>query len=226
MQTPEISISSELDPSPLPRPVLQASPFTRPVFSSCRDIPALSMPQDDQFAQYLYQSHHIATPRSSPPNDPPELVLEVPSDSDSSRRQSHVSCTPSDYSQFTMSPSPSCIISSSPSTCRFSQPREELSVPHGRRRRASHGELSSSPSDKSPSPCTLPGLLDIPTARSRGASLPGSIDAEELYRLRNFSTKGKTVINRGDSFKSRSRTSINSRRSRYCFSLYLFILFT
>jgi len=33
---------------------------------------------------------------------------------------------------------------------------------------------------------------------------------EDLYRLRNFSTRGKKVINKGDSFKSKSRTSICS----------------
>ena len=175
------------------------------------------MPDDDPFAQYLYQSHHIATPRSSPPLiDPPELVLEVPSDSDSSRRPSHASCAPSEYSQFTMSPSPSCIMSRYPSA-RLSQPKEELSLPNGRRRRASHGELSSSPSDLSPYPCPMHELLGVPISRSRGSSLPGTIDPDELYRLRNFSIKGKKVINRGDSFKSRSRTSINSRRSRYTF---------
>ena len=62
-------------------------------------------------------------------------------------------------------------------------------------------------------------LLLIPTrGRSRGASLPGTmdnVDQEEIYRLRNFATSGKgKVINRGDSLKSRSNLSINSAASR------------
>lgn len=40
------------------------------------------------------------------------------------------------------------------------------------------------------------------------------MDDEQIYTLRNFQMKGKRVINRGDSVKSRSRTSLNSRRSR------------
>ena len=42
----------------------------------------------------------------------------------------------------------------------------------------------------------------------------GNIDDEQLYTLRNFQKKGSKVINRGDSVKSRSRTSLNSRKSR------------
>ena len=41
----------------------------------------------------------------------------------------------------------------------------------------------------------------------------GNIDDEQLYTLRNFQKKGSKVINRGDSVKSRSRTSLNSRKS-------------
>ena len=43
----------------------------------------------------------------------------------------------------------------------------------------------------------------------------GNIDDEQLYTLRNFQKKGSKVINRGDSVKSRSRTSLNSRKSRW-----------
>ena len=47
---------------------------------------------DDTFAQYYYQSRHIASPRPSPPASPyPEVVLEIPSDSESSRRPSQFS---------------------------------------------------------------------------------------------------------------------------------------
>ena len=166
------------------------------------------VPEDDQFAQYLYQSHHIANPYQ-PAIEPPELVLEVPSDSDSSRRPSQA---PSEYSQFTMSPSPSCNISPAHSNRSLYQ-ADELFVAARKGRRASHGELASM--SQSPSSGFSPSLLGIPSTRLRGASLPGDIEVEELYRLRNFSIKGRKVINRGDSFKSRSRTSLNSRRSRY-----------
>ena len=43
----------------------------------------------------------------------------------------------------------------------------------------------------------------------------GNIDQQQLYTLRNFKLKGKKIINRGDSVKSRSRTSLNSRISRW-----------
>jgi len=56
-------------------------------------------------------------------------------------------------------------------------------------------------------------LLGVPNSRQRGDSLPGNIEDEQLYTLRNFRVKGSKVINRGDSVKSRSRTSLNSRRS-------------
>lgn len=204
-QEHEVSLSHTTPSSPgRTIPGLDCAPAPA---SPCHTIPTLAMPgqddEDDQFAEYLYQSRHIATPRSSPPPpNTPHLVFEVPSDTESSRR-------PSQYSQLSISPSPSSFISPSPS-CGFSQ---GLSLPKERRRRASHGELSSSPSDNSPSPFPIQDLLGVPVSRPRGASLPGTIDPAELYRLRNFSLQGKKVINRGDSYKSRSRTSINSRRS-------------
>ena len=143
----------------------------------------------DTFAQYYYHSRHIASPRPTPPHSPyPEVVLEVPSDSDSSRRTS----------QFSSS---------------------AMSGLSGRRRASHCGELASLT------------LLGVPTFRQRGDSLPGNsslstaglifrtvvgnIDDQQLYTLRNFQMKGKKVINRGDSVKSRSKTSLNSRRSRW-----------
>ena len=61
-------------------------------------------------------------------------------------------------------------------------------------------------------------LLLLPTrGRSRGASLPGNmndVQQEDIYRLRNFDTSGKKVINRGDSVRSKSRVSLNSAASR------------
>lgn len=150
---------------------------------------------NDTFAQFYYHSRHIASPRPSPPaspshvangQQPPEVVLEIPSDSDSSRRPSQA---PSDYSQFSVSITPS----PTPSNQSFSRSR----------RRASHsGELA-----------TEVSLLGVPSSRQRGDSLPGNIDDDQLYTLRNFHLKGSKVINRGDSVKSRSRTSLNSRRS-------------
>ena len=51
--------------------------------------------------------------------------------------------------------------------------------------------------------------------------IPGNMDDEQIYTLRNFQMKGKRVINRGDSVKSRSRTSLNSRRSRLAFVYFM-----
>ena len=61
-------------------------------------------------------------------------------------------------------------------------------------------------------------LLPPNRGRSRGASLPGNmedVNQEDIYRLRNFATSGKKVINRGDSIKASSRSNINSAGSRY-----------
>lgn len=57
--------------------------------------------------------------------------------------------------------------------------------------------------------------LGVPQPRSRGVSLPGNMDigADDIYRLRNFSMAGRKVVNRGDSLKARSNTSINSTGS-------------
>ena len=62
-------------------------------------------------------------------------------------------------------------------------------------------------------------LLPPNRGRSRGASLPGNmedVNQEDIYRLRNFKTSGKKVINRGDSLKATSRSilNINSAGSR------------
>ena len=61
-------------------------------------------------------------------------------------------------------------------------------------------------------------VLLLPTrGRSRGASLPGNmndVQQEDIYRLRNFATSGKKVINRGDSVRSKSRVSLTSAASR------------
>ena len=130
----------------------------------------------------------------------PEVILEIPSDSDSSRRVSRCSMTLSD-----MSPSPS--ISASPSFMKFKQPAQALSSRPSRR--ASHaGDSHNRP--------TLGSLLSVPEPKERKNSLPITIQTEELYMLRSFSIEGKKVINMGDSIRSRreSRTSVSSRGSR------------
>ena len=151
------------------------------------------------------------------------LCAEIPSDSDSSRRPSAASQAPSDYSV------PGAGTGSYDGAGAAVSPGSELSFRAGlgggggSRRRASHsGELAAAVT-----------LLGVPSSRQRGDSLPGNsgqfatllpqysvnmssgnIDDEQLYTLRNFQKKGSKVINRGDSVKSRSRTSLNSRKSR------------
>ena len=158
-----------------------------------------------QFDQHVYQVHHIMAPMQIPTIVPaPEVILEIPSDSDSSRRPSHCSITQSDCS-------PS--ISSSPSLLNFKQSSLQLDIPQHTRltRRASHGGEQLSPYQP-----FLGSLLDVPKPRERIHSLPNTIEAEELYMLRSFSIQGKKVVNRGDSIRSRrgSRTSMSSRGSR------------
>ena len=60
-------------------------------------------------------------------------------------------------------------------------------------------------------------MLLVPNARARGSSLPGNMEVvnqDDIYRLRNFSTAGKKIVNRGDSVKARSRSSLASTCSR------------
>ncbi|XP_076033966.1 uncharacterized protein LOC143020914 isoform X2 [Oratosquilla oratoria] len=59
-----------------------------------------------------------------------------------------------------------------------------------------------------------PNLLALPVYRPRVTSLPGEAPGEEeYYRLRHFSITGRSVINRGDSFKSRRSRSNTSMAS-------------
>ena len=130
----------------------------------------------------------------------PEVVLEIPSDSDSSRRPSHCSAALSEGSP-------------SPSLSRLRQASLSLDIPcHGRAaRRASFGGGSLQHRQ-----ATLTSHLDVPQARERVLSLPSPIVPEELYMLRSFSIEGKKVVNRGDSVRVRrcSGTSWSSRGSR------------
>jgi len=71
--------------------------------------------------------------------------------------------------------------------------------------------------DFSPSPrrnarkpsSNAPCRLNLPLGRSPGAHLASSASADDLFRMRNFSTSGKRIINKGDSILSRSNLSIN-----------------
>ena len=68
-------------------------------------------------------------------------------------------------------------------------------------------------------------MLLVPNSRPRGSSLPGNIEVvnqDDIYRLRNFSTSGKKLVNRGDSLKARSHTSIASTNSRYWAKSFFF----
>ena len=140
-----------------------------------------------------YQAH-------TPVQQAPQLMLELASE-ESSRRPSRCSgvsgsCTPSSIQQ-------SC-----QSQLGFLRPS-----PYGRRisRRASHTDILRKPTFEHTDPSTP--LLTVPGARSRGSSLPDQLSSSELYRLRNFATSGRKVINKGDSFRSRN-SSLKSSRSR------------
>ena len=151
----------------------------------------------DQFDAFLYKSQHIATPSRAP-----ELQLEIPSE-ESSRRPSNCSAL-SSASPFVTNPH---------HQQSFLFPTQPDRLLH---RRNSHaGNLGQVPQPRQP---PSPGqqqqaFLNVPRGRTRGSSLPDTINSSELYRLRNFATHGKKVINKGDSFRSRN-SSINSSRSR------------
>ena len=140
-----------------------------------------------------YQAH-------TPVQQAPQLMLELASE-ESSRRPSRCSgvsgsCTPSSIQQSCQSQS------------GFLRPS-----PYGRRisRRASHTDILRNSTPEHVDPSTP--LLTVPGARSRGSSLPDQLSSSELYRLRNFATSGRKVINKGDSFRSRN-SSLKSSRSR------------
>ncbi len=223
---------------------------------------------DDQFDEFVYKSQHIAS-------SPPEVNIEVPSDSDSSRRPSKASfgrpaSHSNSYTNFCGSSAAGSVAGGggsgggsggvgnsgggsvngpSPSTSpRPSEPPSVLAKLNQRRasgglsaaannssafllaarpmldRRSSHtgvllsrGTRTHTPGASGLSPRRDSGnTLGVPGRRSRGASLPGSMElnTEDIYRLRNFSLAGRKVINRGDSLKARSTHSINSTGSR------------
>ena len=170
-----------------PRPSLQFQ-FKSPEFA-------------DQFDAYLYQSQHIAMTIQAP-----EVMLEFPSE-ESSRRPSRCSVKSGSSSVSPYSPHnqlPPDLLCPSPFSNKLLF------------RRASHaGNLGQADRQQQVYlPPTQP-FLNVPRSRSRsrGSSLPDNISSSELYRLRNFATSGKRVINKGDSYRSRNN-SINSSRSR------------
>ena len=156
-----------------------------------------------QLDQYIRDSYKMLTPMQIPTIFPaPEVVLENPSDSDSSRRVSHCSqseCSPT--------------ISATSSMSKLKQSMFKLNIPQQSSiiRRASHGGELLSPNNE------IPGIhLDVPQVRERNCSLPSTLLTEEIYRMRNFSINGRKVVNHGDSVCSRrgSKTSVSSRGSR------------
>ena len=56
--------------------------------------------------------------------------------------------------------------------------------------------------------------LHLPHSNILSTNLVSSVSADDLFRMRNFSTSGKKIINKGDSIMSRSNLSINLIGSR------------
>ena len=234
----------------------------------------------DQFDEFVYKSQHIASSHNDlldeddqiPPHyntmiaPPPEVNIELPSDSDSSRRPSKASFALSISNNSSMNNLPTDPLTPSTSKRKGSDYRggggasssvaPPAAIPEYHHHHQQHAFLSAKPAlDRrsshtgvmatrnspvkghrgsvvvgnmngssphhhrlamTPGPSTNSNTLIVPRQRNRGASLPGNIrlDHDEIYRLRNFSTAGKKIINRGDSLKTRSNHSINSTGSR------------
>ena len=150
----------------------------------------------DQFDAFLYQSQHIATPSYAP-----EVMLEIPSE-ESSRRPSNCSGISSS----------STFVANNQPPVNFLFPTQPDKTLHRRNSHAGNVGNSIQQQHVSQAP-SQQAFLNVPNSRSRGSSLPDTINSTELYRLRNFATSGKRVINKGDSYRSRN-SSINSSRSR------------
>ena len=176
---------------------------TAPSAPSRPPRPSLYLQFDNpESADPTFNAYH--SPHAGSPLYAPQVMLEFPSE-ESSRR-------PSRCSGISGSCSPSPFLSNSQLHSGLLHP-----APYRRRinRRASHaGNLGQTAPNHYESPSTpLQPFLNVPRSRSRGSSLPDEISSSELYRLRNFSTSGKKVINKGDSYRSRN-SSMNSSRSR------------
>ena len=148
---------------------------------------ASSHPPEQLFSNHNQYDHYFSSSHA------PEVTLEVPS-AESSRRPSQVS-----ISQLSTS-----------SSCAELHHRDMLSSASSRKDRRS----SFSCNIALPSSSFKSAMLNLPLGRSRGSSMAGSVSAEDLYRMRNFSTSGKRIINKGDSILSRSNLSINQIGSR------------
>merc|ERR1719433_205496 len=189
----------------------------------------------DQFDEFLYKSKHIGSSNgmlNSQQYVAPEVQIEVPSDSDSSRRPSKYTIS-NTSSMYDMQRRRSCMSNyneqceqdqqpvsnvrpSTPSSADLLGARPTLNLD----RRSSHtGVMTQRNRDQRPSSMKVISprssghqMLAVPQARARGSSLPGniSIHQDDIYRLRNFSLAGKKIINRGDSLKTRSNHSIAS----------------
>ena len=151
----------------------------------------------DPFAQHYFQFDLYRIDQCNP--TAPQLTLELPSDNESSRRPSGVSL--SQFSQFSISPA---------SSLKQLPQGNFLSTTNSRSTRRKSFSCTIAPTPSS----YQQHVLEVPQGRSRGGSMPGSVSADDIYRLRNFSTSGKRIINKGDSILSRSNISINSISSR------------
>ena len=171
-------------------------------FPSRPTRPSLHLEVDTGEDYHSEEYQQILTPVT--PVQAPQLMLEFPSE-ESSRR-------PSRCSGVSGSCSPSSFQPTSQEHSGLLRP-----APYGRRinRRASHACILRKSSPEKPQPLVPPSEphLNVPGSRTRGKSLPDQLSSSELYRLRNFATSGRKVINKGDSFKSRN-TSLKSSRSR------------
>lgn len=154
------------------------------------------LPPADQFDQFLYQSHHVGSPTV---HCTPELILEIPSDTESGPNQSTGSL--SLKKSFSKSPSPTAFPRMSPSKSH----RPAFTNKSRSGRRASHtgefisiGRVQAQPVENSA--FLLPG-------RSRQHSLGDIGSQEESYTVRSFAFEGQRVVNKGDSVASRSRNS-------------------
>ena len=144
----------------------------------------------DDFDAYLYKSKHIATPVLTP-----HLTFSFPSEESAVEP---------------LEP-PSTI---SPCTSEMNvRSNTKLTITDRQvYRRASHSGNPYSQSGACNNTSTS-SFLDIPMPRYRGSSLPNSLSGSDIYRLRNFSTLGKKVVNEGDSYKTRTN-SMSSACSR------------
>ena len=147
----------------------------------------------DQFDQFLHLSHHIVSP-----NQTPELILEIPSDTESGPIQSTEYLPTTDT--YSTTPSPAQL----PRRCHSRSPRASVKHKGRQGRRASHAAdfLGGSLTNQAVEDTSF-----LFPRRSRLQSL-GDIDIqEESYTVRSFALEGHRVVNKGDFVASRSRNN-------------------